>query len=207
MTTFGKVAVALWTSGRVSDEGAEMWFDEHPRFVCLPFRERSDAQVLLFLAPQAAERALAAMNAPAGALTLPSVLVTDGPLTPRQVSRATARGMARFLDHGMTTMSEVAEALIAAEADAEAREAKSRPNPRGGQARPPAGDDHLATGFSPREIEVLRLLAQGSRIAEISARLNYSERTIKNIVHGVVHRFGFRNRTQAVAYGVRIGAL
>jgi DNA-binding NarL/FixJ family response regulator len=64
-----------------------------------------------------------------------------------------------------------------------------------------------AAGFETREVEVLRLLADGLDTLEISARLCYSERTIKNIIHGVLTRFDLRNRAQAVAYAMRTGAL
>jgi DNA-binding NarL/FixJ family response regulator len=41
---------------------------------------------------------------------------------------------------------------------------------------------------------------------EIAVELCYSERTVKNIIHGVLTRLRLRNRTQAVAYAVRSGA-
>ncbi|MCP2263280.1 DNA-binding response regulator, NarL/FixJ family, contains REC and HTH domains [Promicromonospora thailandica] len=205
MTVPRKIAVALWTSGRAADEGVGAWFDMHPRFVCLPFRERPDADVLLFIAPQAAGRAIAAMGVAPGSVTRPSVLVTDR-LSPRQVTEATDRGMARFLNHGVTGMSEVAEALIAVVADAGAQGAGGLRSFQEDSAGESSGLDVAGAVLSPREIEVFRRLAAGSRIAEISADLNYSERTIKGIVHEVVNRFGFRNRVQAVAYGIRTGA-
>jgi DNA-binding NarL/FixJ family response regulator len=62
-------------------------------------------------------------------------------------------------------------------------------------------------GLDTREVDVLGLLAQGLSTYEISQRLNYSERTIKSIIHGVLTRLKLRNRTHAVAYAVRTGAL
>jgi DNA-binding NarL/FixJ family response regulator len=63
------------------------------------------------------------------------------------------------------------------------------------------------SGLETREVDVLRLLAEGLGTPEIAARLCYSERTVKNIIHGVLTRLQLRNRTQAVAYAVRSGAL
>jgi len=60
-------------------------------------------------------------------------------------------------------------------------------------------------GLTEREVEVLRLVADGFDTAEIAKKLAYSERTIKNILHDVVSRFGLRNRTHAVAYALREG--
>ncbi|MFI7499917.1 response regulator transcription factor [Streptomyces sp. NPDC049687] len=62
-------------------------------------------------------------------------------------------------------------------------------------------------GLQEREVEVLRLLADGLDTVEIAERLNYSERTIKNIVSGMLTRLNLRNRSHAVAYAMRCGAL
>jgi DNA-binding NarL/FixJ family response regulator len=62
-------------------------------------------------------------------------------------------------------------------------------------------------GLEFREVEALRLLGEGLSTAEIAVRLNYSERTVKNIIHGVLIRLNLRNRTQAVAYALQHGAL
>jgi DNA-binding NarL/FixJ family response regulator len=64
-----------------------------------------------------------------------------------------------------------------------------------------------ASRLSTREVAVLRLLAEGLSTAEVAGRLNYSERTIKNVLHDVITRLKLRNRTQAVAYAIRSGAL
>jgi DNA-binding NarL/FixJ family response regulator len=63
------------------------------------------------------------------------------------------------------------------------------------------------SGLSPREAEVLRLLADGLDTAEIAEEMTYSERTVKNILHGVLSRLGLRNRTHAVAYALREGLI
>ena len=61
------------------------------------------------------------------------------------------------------------------------------------------------TGLSDREIEVLRLVAEGLETSEIAERLCYSERTVKGVVHEITTRLRLRNRAQAVAYAVRQG--
>lgn len=63
------------------------------------------------------------------------------------------------------------------------------------------------TGLTEREIEVLRLLADGHDTAEVGERLFYSERTVKNIIHDVTSRLELRNRTHAVAYAIREGLI
>lgn len=63
------------------------------------------------------------------------------------------------------------------------------------------------SGLSEREIEVLKLVADGFDTAEIAGSLAYSERTIKNIIHDVTARLNLRNRSHAVAYAVRQGLI
>ncbi|MFF4341046.1 LuxR C-terminal-related transcriptional regulator [Kitasatospora sp. NPDC001540] len=60
-------------------------------------------------------------------------------------------------------------------------------------------------GMLPREVDVLRLVADGMDTGEIAGKLLYSERTIKNIIHTVTTRFHLRNRAHAVAYALREG--
>nr|WP_030501050.1 response regulator transcription factor [Micromonospora purpureochromogenes] len=62
-------------------------------------------------------------------------------------------------------------------------------------------------GLHDREVEVLRLLADGFDTAEIAVKLSYSQRTIKNILHDVTNRFHLRNRCHAVAYALRNGLI
>ena len=60
---------------------------------------------------------------------------------------------------------------------------------------------YLLNGFSSREVDVLRLVADGYGTDEIARMLAYSERTVKNVIHDVTSRLGLRNRCHAVAYG------
>lgn len=64
-----------------------------------------------------------------------------------------------------------------------------------------------AAGLTPREIDVLRLMADGLDTNEIAGTLAYSERTIKNIVYGLTQRLNLRNRTHAIAYAFRAGVI
>lgn len=63
------------------------------------------------------------------------------------------------------------------------------------------------SGLAEREIEVLRLVADGFDTAEIAAKLAYSQRTIKNVLHDVTSRMHLRNRSHAVAYALRNGLI
>lgn len=63
------------------------------------------------------------------------------------------------------------------------------------------------TGLTPRETEVLRLVADGLDTSEIASRMCYSERTVKNVLHDLTSRLQLKNRTHAVAYAVREGLI
>jgi DNA-binding NarL/FixJ family response regulator len=62
-------------------------------------------------------------------------------------------------------------------------------------------------GLSTREIDVLRLAADGLDTGEIAGQLCYSKRTVTNIMHDVTSRFQLSNRTHAVAYAIREGLI
>jgi DNA-binding NarL/FixJ family response regulator len=63
------------------------------------------------------------------------------------------------------------------------------------------------SGLSERELEVLRMVADGFDTTEIATKLAYSERTIKNVIHDVTGRLNLRNRSHAVAYACRNGLI
>jgi DNA-binding NarL/FixJ family response regulator len=58
-------------------------------------------------------------------------------------------------------------------------------------------------GLSDRDVEVLRMMADGQSTAGIAQGLSYSESTIKNIIHVIVRELGARNRAHAVAMALR----
>ncbi len=63
------------------------------------------------------------------------------------------------------------------------------------------------SNLTKREIEVLRLLADGHNTAEVARQLVYSERTVKNVLADITRRLSLRNRTHAVAYALRQGLI
>ncbi len=65
---------------------------------------------------------------------------------------------------------------------------------------PPAGEP-----LTPRELGVLRLVAQGLSNQEIAERLEISERTVGTHVSAILSKLHLANRTQAALYALREG--
>jgi DNA-binding NarL/FixJ family response regulator len=56
--------------------------------------------------------------------------------------------------------------------------------------------------LSPRELEVLKLIASGANNKEIAQELYISERTVKNHVTSILSRLNLRDRTQAALFAI-----
>jgi len=67
--------------------------------------------------------------------------------------------------------------------------------------------DALPSALTPRELDILRLVAAGSPNREISEALGLSEQTVKNHLSTIFHKLGVPNRTHAVMYASRQGWL
>lgn len=65
----------------------------------------------------------------------------------------------------------------------------------------------LVEELSARELEVLRLAAQGLRDAEIGVRLGIRYKTVKGHLTQVYQKLGAVNRTQAVIVAIRAGLM
>jgi len=81
------------------------------------------------------------------------------------------------------------------------RERGARGLPRG----PRPSTRRNAAGLTPRELEVLALLAEGLRNADIAARLVVSPRTVDHHVATILRKLAVRTRAQAGAEAVRLG--
>jgi DNA-binding NarL/FixJ family response regulator len=88
--------------------------------------------------------------------------------------------------------------------DAEERRIRARlrdlPPQPGGKPSQPA-----PAGLSRRELDVLRLLAQGKTNREIAETLALSEKTVANHVTMIFNKIGVENRAAAAAFAVKEG--
>ncbi|MCD0486350.1 response regulator transcription factor [Streptacidiphilus sp. ASG 303] len=136
------------------------------------------------------------------------VLVAEG-IGESQLMRAIGYGLVSFLLRPQTGFEQVLQAMIAARRGASdmPRDLVRRLVEELRAVQNGASGSGSSAGLDSREVDVLRLLAEGFDTVEIANKLNYSERTIKNIIHAVTRRLNLRNRTHAVAYGIRSGVL
>ncbi len=69
----------------------------------------------------------------------------------------------------------------------------------------PAKQRDPAAELTPREMEVLQLIAQGCSNAEIAAELVITERTVKAHVSNLLSKLHLSDRTQVAVYAWREG--
>lgn len=97
----------------------------------------------------------------------------------------------RLAAAGTTTLS---AGLAASMLDESRREATRAPEPK-------------ESVISPREEEVLQLVAEGLSLPEIGTRLFISVKTVKNHLSSIYQKLEARDRTQAVIRAVRMGII
>ncbi|MEV0054788.1 response regulator transcription factor [Saccharopolyspora shandongensis] len=170
----------------------------------------AEADVVVFAADRVNAQVLAGLRLSAQQVSVPRVLVTNE-LDPSDVLRAVEARVVAVLPRIAATGTRLINSVVAAA--------------RGGAVMPPdlLGEllkqvDHLqrevlapqglnAAGLTSREVDVLRLMADGLDTVEIAEKLCYSERTVKNVIFGMTNRLNLRNRPHAVAFAMRAGAI
>ncbi len=98
-----------------------------------------------------------------------------------------------------TPPDEVIEAVRAAAR----REARLHPRVAKRLMQEVSGDKPSLDALTPRELEVLKLIAQGLANREIAAHFVLSEKTIKTHVSNILSKLQLTDRTQAAIYALR----
>jgi DNA-binding NarL/FixJ family response regulator len=206
-------AVAVLADDPITREGAVARLSMYPEVEVLCADRQPQAHVLLVMAAvvddDLLDRVERAHREAADADT--GVVLVAADVRENHVLRAIGAGLVSLLHRHEAGYDRIVRAVVAARRGrAEFPEVTQRflvDQIRSIQRNVLTPLDLTTTGLAVREVEVLRLLSDGLDTTEVAAKLNYSERTVKNIVHGVVTRFNLRNRTQAVAFALRSGAL
>lgn len=204
------VTVAIWAGDPIIGVGAAAYLRTCPGLVPVPADRVQEADVVLVMTTQVTEEALSWMcwAAEAAARRGPRfVLVGDGIREP-QLLRAVTCGVVSAMPWEGTDYQRIVHAIgrvLEGRVDLPGTMLSSMIN-RIGASRE-HGPRRGGSALCEREMDVIRLLADGLGTAEIARHLNYSERTVKSIVHGVITRLNLRNRSHAVAFAIRSGLL
>ncbi|GIM93815.1 helix-turn-helix transcriptional regulator [Paractinoplanes toevensis] len=205
-----QVKVALQAMDPVSHAGLAALLQFRNDMVVLRSNQRHDADVLVAAAERLTPDVVAALRRTGADVSAPIVLVCQEILEAELMTAVECR-VVGILPRSAVTAERLAHSVRAAAA--------------GGGVMPPnlvgellkqvermqrdvlAPNGLNASGLTPREIDVLRLMADGFDTNEIAGKLCYSERTVKNVIYGVTHRLKLRNRSHAVAYALRAGMI
>ena len=205
------IRVAVCAPDPVTEAGLTNQISSQAHLQLVPWSGRAGADVLVFCAGDlAANRGILTLRRLASEVSKPVVLVIDK-IDEKDLMSAISCRVVAVLPRVATTGERLAHAV---------RTAAS-----GGGVLPPhmVGDllKHLerlqrevldpiganSAKLTTREIEVLRLRADGYDTAEIAEKMCYSERSVKHIIQGVTQRLNLRNRPHAVAYALRAGMI
>jgi DNA-binding NarL/FixJ family response regulator len=202
--------VALQAGDPLSHAGLAGYLSGRPEITVLRPAQRAEATVLVLAADRMTADVVGALRRAAAEGNAPVVLVINE-ITEAELLTAVECRVVAILPRAAVTADRLVHSVLAAAA--------------GGGVMPPnlVGEllKHIerlqrdvltpyglnASGLTPREVDVLRLMADGLDTAEIAGQLCYSERTVKNVIYGVTHRLKLKNRSHAVAYALRAGMI
>jgi two-component system, NarL family, response regulator YdfI len=138
-------------------------------------------------------------------LQIPVVILIDEP-SADWTAHALRSGVKAILPRD-SGMDEILAAIQAARAglvllDPEVSQSLASRVPSPSAQPAPALDD-----LTPRETEVLRMLAEGLGNREMAARLGISDHTVKFHISSILDKLGAATRTEAVTMGIRMGII
>jgi DNA-binding NarL/FixJ family response regulator len=111
------------------------------------------------------------------------------------------------IDEEVVRYPAVAARILAAFREDSAADADATPTPSESLGVNPdaSGLGPLFVRLSPREIEILDLVARGNSNKIIARKLSISDQTVKNHVSAILRKLEVNDRTEAVVYALRNG--
>ncbi len=205
-----QVRVALHAPDAVTHAGLASFLGSSPEITVRPGADGADRDVRVVCCEELSPGVVAMLRHSAATTGLPVVLVVDG-ITESELLTAVECRVVAILPRVAISGERLVHSVRAAAA--------------GGGVMPPnlvgellkhierlqrevlAPNGLNAAGLTAREVDVLRLMADGHDTNEIAGELCYSERTVKNVIYGLTKRLNLRSRSHAVAYAVRTGMI
>jgi DNA-binding NarL/FixJ family response regulator len=155
--------------------------------------------VLVMTASEDSEHLLSALRAGAGGYVLKSA-------DPEQIIEAVRKALERKVPLDEEVGKRLLLRLSQEKHERQEEQVSLAPEALSAQGRrtPPAAAN---TELSPREVEILRLIAHGRTNEQIARELHLSTSTVKNQVHRILSKLGASDRTQAVVMAIEMGLI
>ncbi len=204
------IAVVVLSSDPWASAGAASHLRAQEDITLLPEQELERADVLVVIEHEVSDDVLDELVSRTRDLDVVPlcVLVTDE-LGTRTFLRALEHGVVAVLPLGQTNGPRMIKAVLTARAggaDFPGRFQGALLNYLRHIHRDVLLPHGLATtGLTKRESDVLAMLAEGFDTREIAAKLSYSERTVKYVLHNMMEKHDIKHRPHAVAFAIRGG--
>ncbi|MEU5844917.1 helix-turn-helix transcriptional regulator [Saccharopolyspora shandongensis] len=202
--------VAIRTDDPITMHGVTSCLRSHPQIQLVPVDQLAPSDVLIVVVDQVGRDTMTYLRAMGKSKSVRVLLLTDG-FDAQIILAAVEYGVVGVLPRTGTTPVQLINAVTAASAD----QAILSTALQGELLRQVKRLQHKTLqplglgliGLDDRELEVLRLLSDGLLTKEIATKLNYSDRTVKNVVQRLIDKVDASNRTHAVAIALRAGAI
>lgn len=212
-TEIHALTVVVVAADALIGEGTVAYLRSRPEIQVIERSRVAGADVVLMVADAMTNDVFATMDKladEAGVDRLRFVVVADG-IREQHVMQAARRGLVSLLSRKEVDLDQVVRAMI----DLRSGRLQLPQDTAGwlaGRLRTIERDvlyprGLTASGLEQREADVLRMLADGLDTPEIARQLNFSERTVKNTIYGVIARHKLTNRAHAIAFAIRSGAI
>lgn len=208
-TTLARIAVRIHADDSILEAGVVSHLRARPEITLLPGSESADEpHVNLVVAESLDETTVQILQRIGGTANAVSMLLI-GHIEVGDLPQAAACGVRALLYRRLATPERIVSTIVAA-----ANGEGVMPGHLLSHLLTQVGHLHhqllspngiTLSGLTTRETQILKLVAEGYDTAGIARRLGFSERTVKSLLHGVVVRYGLRNRTHAVAHAIREG--
>ncbi|MEV7043745.1 response regulator transcription factor [Amycolatopsis sp. NPDC051061] len=201
------VRVAVWTTDPIMRAGLTSFLQSRAELAVVEPGELTGQDMLVAYLDRVTPQVVAELRGDGVPPGVPKVLLV-GELRENDILAAVECRVVAVLPRSRTSGDRLAEAVISGR-DRLATDVLGNllDSVRQLQRKAPASSGPGAAGLTSREVDVLRLMAEGCDTAEIADKLCYSERTVKNTVYGLTNRLNLRNRPHAVAYAMRAGVI
>lgn len=201
-----RVRVIVEAGDHLTMAGLTSYLGESPQITLVADQRRELADVVVVAVGKLTANVVSGLRQAAAETVVPVVLVLDEVSEADVLTVAECRVVA-VIPRGAATGERVLRSVLAAASGGGMMPpnlvAELLEHVRRLLVAPVTEDGRLTA----RELDVLRLIADGLDTAEIAGALSYSERTIKNVFYGMTTRLNLRNRPHAVAYAMRKGML